>query len=118
MTLYPLIIRGASKKNMIAFINLGGHQHRVEKDSIFLVEKTGHPVGEEFLCKEVMFIAKGDDSKIAGPELEQVKVKLKVLEDLRAPKIYGFKYKKRKGYRRRWGHRQDLQKIQVTDLAL
>ena len=100
---------------MYAYIKLGGHQHRVEKDFILLSEKTGHAEGTEFVCTDVLLVAdeKGENVKLGKPLVAGAKVKLKVLSDTRAPKIVGFKYKKRKGYRKHWGHRQDLQKLQV-----
>ena len=98
---------------MYAIIKLGGHQHRVEKDMILLCEKTGHAPGEEFSCSEVFFVGEGASSKVGTPRVEGAEVKLKVLEETRAPRILGFKYKKRKNYSRRWGHRQNLQKLQV-----
>ena len=101
---------------MYAIIKLGGHQHRVEKDMILLSEKTGHAPGKEFVCSEVLFVGQGSSSKIGTPKVQGAEVKLKVLEDTRAPKILGFKYKKRKNYRRKWGHRQNLQKLQVLAL--
>lgn len=101
---------------MYAIIQLGGHQHRVEKDMFLLTEKTGHAVGEEFICSDVFFIDGGAHSKIGNPKVQGAEVKLKVLEETRAPKILGFKYKKRKNYSRRWGHRQNLQKLQVLAL--
>ena len=108
---------------MYAFIRLGGHQHRVEKDMIFLTEKIGRNAGDEFVCSEVLFIGqeKGQEKgsaevKAGTPVLEGAKVTLKVLEEIRAPKILGFKYKKRKGYRRRWGHRQNLHKLKVLSV--
>ncbi len=101
---------------MYAFIKLGGHQHRVEPDMVLLSEKTGHEVGSDFICSDVLFV--DNDSKIqtSPSSLKDATVKLRVLADTRAPKIDGFKYKKRKNYRRRWGHRQDLQKLQVLSI--
>ena len=101
---------------MYAIIQLGGHQHRVEKDMVLLTEKTGHAPGKEFVCSEVIFVGEGSKSKVGKPRVDGAEVKLKVLEDARAPKIEGFKYKKRKNYRRKWGHRQKLQKLQVLAL--
>ena len=98
---------------MYAIIKLGGHQHRVEKDMILLSEKTGYAQGEEFVCSDVFFVGQGSSSKVGKPKVQGAEVKLKVLEETRAPKIIGLKYKKRKNYRRRWGHRQNLQKLQV-----
>ncbi len=102
---------------MFVFVELGGHQHKLSKDMIFLCEKTPHAVGSEFLCSKVLLKSEGDKIEKGQPFVKNAQVKLRVLEDLRAPKIHGFKYKKRKGYSRRWGHRQKLQKLQVLALS-
>lgn len=99
---------------MYAFIRLGGHQHKVEKDQVIVSDLTGHEPGSEFDCTEVLCVANGTDLKVGKPTLSGAIVKLKVLENLRSPKIRGFKYKRRKGYRKTWGHRQNLQKLQVV----
>ena len=101
---------------MYAIIQLGTHQHRVEKDMVFLTEKTEHVPGKEFLCSNVLFVGEASKSKVGKPKVQGAEVKLKVLEDTLAPKIIGFKYKKRKNYSRKWGHRQKLQKLQVLGL--
>ena len=99
---------------MYAFIRLGGHQHKVEKDQVIVSDLTGHEPGAEFSYTDVLCVANGTNLKLGKPTVSGALVKLKVLENLRAPKIRGFKYKRRKGYRRTWGHRQDLQKLQVV----
>ncbi len=101
---------------MYALIQLGGHQHKVEKDQIFLSELTGEKVNSEFACEDVLLVADGKDIKVGTPKVEQARVMLRLLEDVRAPRIQGFKYKKRKGYRRKWGHRQRLHKLQVVSI--
>lgn len=100
---------------MYAFIELKGHQHKVSKDMVLLSEKTEHIAGSEFVCSNVLLIEDTENNKttVGTPTVSGAQVKLRVLDDIRAPKILGFKYKKRKGYRRKWGHRQDLQKLQV-----
>jgi large subunit ribosomal protein L21 len=99
---------------MYAFIRLGGHQHKVEKDQVIVSDLTGHEPGAEFSCTDVLCVANGADLKVGKPLVSGAQVKLKVLENLRSPKIRGFKYKRRKGYRKTWGHRQNLQKLQVV----
>ena len=101
---------------MYAFIKLGGHQHKVEKDQVILSDLTGHEPGSEFSCTDVLCVANNGELKLGKPTVDGAAVKLKVLENLRSPKIRGFKYKRRKGYRRTWGHRQNLQKLQVVSI--
>jgi len=99
---------------MYAFIKLGGHQHKVEKDQIILSNLTGHEPGSEFTCNDVLAVGEGEGLKIGKPTVSGAGVKLKVLENLKSPKVRAIKYKKRKGYMRTLGHRQQLQKLQVV----
>jgi large subunit ribosomal protein L21 len=104
-------------KDMYALIQMGGHQHKVTKDMVFLSELTGNAAGSEFSTDKVMAVGAGESLKIGMPFVAGAAVKLKVLADVKAPKINGYVYKKRKGYQRAWGHRQPLQKIQVVDIT-
>ncbi|MCB1307618.1 MAG: 50S ribosomal protein L21 [Leptospiraceae bacterium] len=101
---------------MHAYIKLGGHQHRVEKDQVILAELTGHDAGKEFNCTDVLLVADGSNVKVGKPLVNGAHVKFKVLADVRGPKIRAFRYKRRTGYRRQWGHRQNLQKLQVVEI--
>lgn len=97
---------------MYAIIHLAGHQHRVKKDQVILSEATGNAEGAEFDCSDVMMV--GD--KIGKPYVSGASVRFKVISNLRGEKLTGYKYKKRKGYHKAWGHRQNLQKLQVVDI--
>ncbi|MDH5655116.1 MAG: 50S ribosomal protein L21 [Spirochaetia bacterium] len=101
---------------MYAIIKLAGHQHRVKKDQIILSEATGNAEGSEFDCGDVMLVGEGSGAKIGKPFVSGASVRFKVLSNLRGEKLRGYKYKKRKGYHKAWGHRQSLQKLQVVDI--
>jgi large subunit ribosomal protein L21 len=99
-----------------AVIESGGKQYRVEKGSSLLVDRLGAAEGDKVALRAVMF---RDDAVIAEPkELEKVKVEATVAEHLRGPKVKVFKYKPKKGYRRRAGHRSELTRLEVTELRL
>jgi large subunit ribosomal protein L21 len=102
---------------MYAVIEMGGKQYRVEPEQILYVEKTGHEKGNEIDIKQVLLLENDNKVSIGKPVLTNVKIKAKILDDIRAPKIDGFKYKSKKNYRRSWGHRQNLQKIQITSIS-
>lgn len=101
---------------MYAVIKLAGHQHRVKKDQVILAELTGEQSGSEFDCKDVLLVGEGSGVKVGKPFVDGASVKLKIIDDVKGPKVRGFYYRKRKGTRRSWGHRQDLQKLQVVDI--
>ena len=105
-----------SDKNMYAVISLSNQQFKVQKDQVFLAQKSDKPVGTEFDA-QILLTAQENKVNIGSPTVSGAKVTLKVLEDVRGEKIDGFKYKRRKNYHRQWGHRQDLQKFQVTNLS-
>jgi large subunit ribosomal protein L21 len=99
---------------MYAVIESGGKQYKVEKGTSLLVDRLPAKEGEKVSLRAVMF---RDKDIVAAPsELEKVKVEATVAEHLRGPKIKVFKYKPKKGYRRRAGHRSELTKLEVTEV--
>ena len=99
-----------------AVIESGGQQYQVEKGSSLLVDRLRAEQGDKVALRAVMF---RDTEVVAQPkQLEKVKVEATVAEHLRGPKIKVFKYKAKKGYRRRAGHRSELTRLEVTELAL
>ena len=101
---------------MYAVIETGGKQYKVEKGTSLLVDRLPDKEGAKVTLRPVMF---RDKDVVADPkELEKVKVEATVAEHLRGPKIKVFKYKPKKGYRRRAGHRSELTKLEVTDLKM
>jgi large subunit ribosomal protein L21 len=101
---------------MYAVVESGGKQYKVEEGTSLLVDRLDAKEGDKVALRPVMF---RDTEVIAAPkELEKVKVEATVSEHLRGPKIKVFKYKAKKGYRRRAGHRSELTKLEVTSLKL
>ena len=97
-----------------AVIESGGKQYKVEKGTSLLVDRLSAKEGEVVALRPVIF---RDKEVVAEPkELEKVKVEATVAEHLRGPKIKVFKYKPKKGYRRRAGHRSELTRLEVTEL--
>jgi large subunit ribosomal protein L21 len=101
---------------MYAVIESGGKQYKVEQGTSLLVDRLDAKEGDKVALRAVMF---RDTEVFAAPkELEKVKVEATVAEHLRGPKIKVFKYKAKKGYRRKAGHRSELTKLEVTELKL
>lgn len=99
---------------MYAVVESGGKQYRVAEGDSLLVDRLAAAEGDEVTLRPVLFRS---DDVIADPAgLEKVTVKAKVTEHLRGPKIKVFKYKAKKGYRRRAGHRSELTRLEVTTL--
>ncbi len=99
-----------------AVIETGGKQYRVQQGDVLDVELLGADAGSnvEF---DVLAVSNGSELSIGTPLVDGAKVKVSVVEDLRGKKIYSFKKKRRKGYRRKIGHRQDLTKIKVEEIS-
>src|SRR4051794_12463024 len=101
---------------MYAVVESGGKQYKVEEGTSLLVDRLDVKQGDKVALRPVMF---RDEDVVADPkELEKVKVEATVAEHLRGPKIKVFKYKPKKGYRRRAGHRSELTKLEVTDVKM
>ncbi|MGA8745339.1 MAG: 50S ribosomal protein L21 [Solirubrobacterales bacterium] len=99
---------------MYAVVESGGKQYKVEKGTSLLVDRLSAKEGEKIALRAVLF---RDKDLIAEPgELEKITVEARVAEHLRGPKVKVFKYKPKKGYRRRAGHRSELTKLEVTEI--
>jgi len=100
-----------------AIVESGGKQYRAEKGATLLVEHLPADEGDKVTLRPVMY--RGEkDVVTGGGDLEKVKVEAVVAEHLRGTKVRVFKYKPKKGYRRRGGHRQELTRLEVTTVQM
>jgi len=99
-----------------AVIETGGKQYRVQQGDVLDVELLKKDSGDnvEF---EALAISNGSELSIGTPVVSGAKVTASVVENFRGEKIYSFKKKRRKGYRRKIGHRQGLTKIKVEEIT-
>ncbi|VGO15142.1 50S ribosomal protein L21 [Pontiella desulfatans] len=99
-----------------AVIETGGKQYRVQQGDVLDIEllATDEGASVEF---DALAVSNGSELSIGTPVVEGAKVKASVVENLRGKKIYSFKKKRRKGYRRKIGHRQELTKIKVEEIS-
>ncbi len=101
---------------MYAIVKTGGKQYRVERGQSLLVERL--PVGDgETLTLQPLLYVDGSDV-LDGDALARVNVQARVLTHERGPKLRIVKFKPKRGYKRRTGHRQELTRIEVTEIAL
>jgi large subunit ribosomal protein L21 len=98
-----------------AIVEHGGKQYRVSPGDELLVERTetGLKAGDALLFDRVMLVSKGDKVLLGQPVVDGASVRSQVVEPVRAKKIIVFKKKRRKGYRRTQGHRQDYYRVRV-----
>jgi large subunit ribosomal protein L21 len=98
-----------------AVIETGGKQYRVEKGSTLLVDRLTAKEGDKV---DLRAVAYRDKEMVLGKDLDKVKVEAKVAGHERGPKLRVFKYRPKKGYRRRAGHRSELTRLEITDVKM
>ncbi|BCB04986.1 50S ribosomal protein L21 [Bacillus sp. KH172YL63] len=97
---------------MYAIIETGGKQIRVEAGQAIYIEKLNAEQGETVTFDKVLFVG-GDDVKVGSPLVDGATVTAKVEKQGRAKKLVVFKYKAKKNYRRKQGHRQPYTKVVI-----
>jgi large subunit ribosomal protein L21 len=100
---------------MYAVVANGGKQYKVAKGDVFDVEKLDVEPGKK-VDLDVLLLA-GDKGIVTGEALAGAKVSAKVVEHFKDKKVLIFKFKKRKGYKRTQGHRQNLTRLEVTKVS-
>jgi large subunit ribosomal protein L21 len=101
---------------MYAIVKTGGKQYRVERGQHLLVERLAAAEGESVALEPILY--RSEEAVFDRAGLEKVKVTAKVIAHERGEKLRVFKFKPKRGYKRRTGHRQELTRIEVTELAL
>ncbi len=101
---------------MYAVVRTGGKQYRVEPGTSFRVEKLDGAVGDNVELSEVLLVGEQDSARIGTPLVDGAKVVGTITAQARGPKIIIFKMKRRKGYRRKQGHRQSYTEIRVDTI--
>lgn len=101
---------------MYAIISSGGKQYKVQKGEILRVEKISGDIGAPVSFDKVLMFSDGENVNIGQPVLENVSVSGHIVEQDKAKKIIVFKYKRRKRYRRKQGHRQQYTAIKIDSI--
>ncbi len=100
-----------------AVVMTGGKQYMVrEKDSLQVERLKGEP-GQKVELKPVLALSDGKKLEVGKPEIAGAKVACTVIRHLRSKKVFSFKKKRRKGYKRKVGHRQELTLIRIDSIA-
>ena len=101
---------------MYAVIKTGGKQEKVEAGQVLNVELLGKDAGDELTLTPVLLV--DGDTVLATPDqLKGSTVTVKVLGEVKGPKIDGFTYKNKSNQRKRWGHRQHYSAIEITGIS-
>jgi large subunit ribosomal protein L21 len=100
---------------MYAIVKTGGKQYRVERGQRLLVERLAVEEGSDVALEPILY--RSEEAVFDKAGLEKVKVTAKVVAHVRGEKLRVFKFKPKRGYKRRNGHRQDLTQIEVTEIT-
>ncbi|HEV3046189.1 MAG TPA: 50S ribosomal protein L21 [Solirubrobacteraceae bacterium] len=100
---------------MYAIVKTGGKQYRVESGQRLLVERLAAPEGADVALEPMLY--RSEEAIFDAEGLAGVKVTAKVIAHVRGEKLRVFKFKPKRGYKRRNGHRQELTQIEVTEIA-
>ncbi len=101
---------------MYAVVKTGGKQYRVQEGDVLRVEKLAGDVGSEIAFDDVLLFSDGENLQVGTPNLDNIAVTGRIVEQGKAPKIIVFKYKRRKRFRRKQGHRQLYTAVKIDSI--
>jgi large subunit ribosomal protein L21 len=101
---------------MYAVVSTGGKQYKVQKGETLRIEKIPGEVGGKVTLDQVLLVADGESIRVGQPMVEKAAVQASIVEQDKAKKILVFKYKRRKRYRRKAGHRQPYTAIRIDGI--
>lgn len=102
---------------MYAIVETGGKQYKLEEGETVFVEKLDTEEGETIELSKVLLVSKEEDLVVGKPYVEDAKVEATVLEHGKQKKIIVYKYKAKKNYRRKQGHRQPYTKLKIDKIV-
>jgi large subunit ribosomal protein L21 len=100
-----------------AIVECGGRQYRAEEGHSFVVEKLPYEVGEQIELDKVLLISADDDVIVGQPQIADALVKATIVDQFRGRKIFVWKYRPRKRYRKRRGHRQSYTRLRIDEIV-
>jgi len=103
---------------MYAVIKTGGKQYKVSEGETLKVEKISGASGDVIAFDDVLMISKDGDTRVGTPVVEGAKVTGEIMAAIKGPKITVFKKKRRKGYRKKTGHRQQLTVLKIKEISI
>jgi large subunit ribosomal protein L21 len=101
---------------MYAIVKTGGKQYQVEPGKIIEVEKLDAAPNDEVTLSEVLLVKDGETVKVGSPTVANTSVKALVVNHDKSRKVIIFKFKRRKNYRRKTGHRQEFTRLRIQEI--
>lgn len=102
---------------MYAVIKTGGKQYRVEPGTTLRVEKLDGDAGTQLEFNEVLLVADGENVTVGAPAVPGAKVTAEIVGQVKGDKLIVFKFRRRKAYRRKRGHRQSYTALKITGIS-
>lgn len=99
---------------MYAVVATGGKQYKVQEGDVLRIEKLAGQVGDQVAFDQVLMVGEGENVRIGQPLIDGASVKASIVEQGKSKKILVFKFKRRKRYRRKQGHRQQFTAIKIN----
>ena len=103
---------------MYAIVNTGGKQYKIKEGDVLRIEKIAGDIGNDVNFDQVLMVSDGENITVGTPTVENVGVKAHIVDQGKAKKIIVFKYKRRKRYRRKQGHRQQYTAVQIDKIEM
>lgn len=103
---------------MYAVIETGGKQYKVKEGQVIRIEKLDLEAGEDVIFDKILAVINGDKSEFGQPFLENASIEASVLRNGKDRKITIFKYKPKKNYRRKLGHRQPFTEVKIEKIKI
>ncbi len=103
---------------MYAIIRTGGRQYRAEVGAVIDIDRLPYEVNHSFEITDVLLVGNGDKTLIGQPNVEGAKVKLTVVDQIKADKVIVFRYRQRTNYRRKTGHRQKYTRVRIDEIVV
>jgi large subunit ribosomal protein L21 len=101
---------------MYAVLETGARQYRVSAGDTVEIERLDVPAGQPFTFDKVLLVNDDGKVKVGTPLVAQATVTADVVEHIRGPKLVTYKMKRRKGYRKKIGHRQELTVVKIKEI--
>jgi large subunit ribosomal protein L21 len=118
MKRFAIFATPKSKIEMYAIVTIAGQQFKVEKDQEILVHRQKGDVGNKLEFNDILLADDEGQVKVGSSALKGAKVSAKILAHVRGDKVIIFKKKRRKGYQKSNGHRQDFTRIQIESIKI
>jgi large subunit ribosomal protein L21 len=103
---------------MYAVIKTGGKQHKVSEGDVIAIEKINGDKGDAVVFDQVLMVEKEGDIRVGRPVVEGAKVTGEILSQTKGDKLIVFKMKKRKGFHKKNGHRQQLTSMRIKEISI